>query len=210
MHYCVTTNKKVTTESSGNNPGDYGSNSFFREDLNKLITDFKDARVEFVASCGDIVTSDVNDLIEFTHDYIKDWTGIDTYSGASFWSNENYKPFYCAIGNHDHWAVYSDADHCKYINYGNSVDHNGARWGVINYNGISYNCPEQLASLSSDITYAPGSLSYYVVPSGHPNDMFIFLSAYYGSRLPSASNPNYGDRNDMSQMHPHNQLDPTD
>lgn len=209
IHYCVTTNKKIITESEGNTPDEYGSASFFREDLNKLINEFNDAGVDFVASCGDIVTYDVNDLVEFTHDYIKDWTGIDTYSGTSFQNNANFKPFYCTIGNHDHWTIYSDAAHCKYINYGNSSDHNGSRWKTITYNGTTYNCPEQL--VTGNITYAnSSSKSYYVIPSGHPNDMFIFLSAYYGSRLPDESNPNYGDRNDMSQLHPHNQLDKND
>ena len=209
MHYCITDNKKIVTEKAGNDPGDYGSDSFFRQDLAKLIDRFKQAGVEFVASCGDVVSYDINDLVEFTHDYINDWTGIDTYSGTSFLSNANYRPLYCAMGNHDHYAVYSNASYCKYINYGNSSDHQGTRWKTITYNGTTYNCPEQLAG--NNVTYASSdSKSYYVIPSGHPNDMFIFLSAFYGDRLPSASNPNYGDRNDMSQLHPHNQLDSSD
>lgn len=166
-----------------------------------MITRFKESGVKFITSCGDIATSDVNDLVEFTHDYIYDCTGINTYSGTNFLNNSNYIPFYGVIGNHDHFIVYSNANYCKYIDYGQS-DHNGSRWKSITYNGTTYNCPEQLAG--SGMVYASNdSKSYYIIPSGYPNDMFIFLSAFYGDMLPTSSNPNYdtnhtGNKNDMS------------
>lgn len=205
IHYCITTNKKITTEAEGNEPGDYGSNSFFREDLNKLIQYFKDSGVEFVAGCGDIVTADVNDFVEFTHDYIKDFTSLDVYSGTEFLNNSNYRPFYCAMGNHDHFANYADNSLCKYINYG--VADAGSRWKSITYNGTIYNCPEQLAG--NNITYASSSSKSYKMT--HGSDIFVFLSAYYGNTL-VPNNPNYSasSKNDMSQMHPHNQLDRND
>lgn len=209
IHYQVNNNKQISTTANGN---DSEGSSFFRQDLNKMITRFKESGVKFITSCGDIATSDVNDLVEFTHDYIYDCTGINTYSGTNFLNNSNYIPFYGVIGNHDHFIVYSNANYCKYIDYGQS-DHNGSRWKSITYNGTTYNCPEQLAG--SGMVYASNnSKSYYIIPSGYPNDMFIFLSAFYGDMLPTSSNPNYdtnhtGNKNDMSQFHPHNQLDST-
>lgn len=180
--------------------GKSNNGSFYREDLNKIINVFKANNVEFVASPGDIATSSLNEFIHFTRDYIKDFTGItENGNGTNFLNDSNYRKFYCALGNHDHQAVYSDSTACKYFDYsgsaGTHVD--GQRWITT----ASYNCPGALAGSVS--YFSSNSKSYKILSS--TGDVYIFLSAFYGDGGIDLT----GDgRHDNSQIHPHNQMTP--
>lgn len=177
--------------------------SFYKEDLAYIIDQFKYYDTVFNASTGDIATNSLNELIEFTNDYIEGYTGVNqNYTGDSFLSDSNYKKLYCALGNHDHHIVYSDTSKCKYVNYNNGANtHDGQRWDSITYNNISYNCPGKLSGTVS--YFSSNSKSYKITYNG---DIYIFISAFYGD--PRAASDD-GQGHDMSQMHPHNQMTST-
>lgn len=177
VHYCITKdNRELISPDWGNNSE---SESYFADDLKYIINRFNDFYdVDFIASPGDIATNDVNDFIKFTEDYTIN------------------KPFYCAMGNHDHQITYDVNDWTS-----TTQGTDGSRWNSVTGKNTSdeydsWNCP---GSLCGNIPSGQKSnMSYYITKGD--KDIYVFLHTNYGSNSDAS----------FHQIHPHNQLSEND
>ena len=174
MHYCIPKDKRELISSDWGNNSDNGS--YFKEDLRHIVVDtFNSYNVDFIASPGDVATYDINDFIKFTENY--------TVS----------KPFYCAMGNHDHLITYGVN---KWTETDQGVD--GSRWTSVSGTNKSggkslWKCP---GSLCGNIpTNQKSNMSYYITKN-NGNDIYIFLQTNFG----------VANNTSTKQVHPHNQL----
>lgn len=157
VHYHVMGNPNIIVDGNDDSNDPISStykksHSLFREDLEKIISEFEKYDVDFVASTGDISSSDINDFIEFTNNYKTKWSSnkfitssTKTYTNLTNTTestksvNQNMRDFYCVLGNHDCQITYKNTEYCNYYRYGYpkggaatsgivTTDHNGERW----------------------------------------------------------------------------------